>query len=220
MADDTCEVVHNLWTGGGTGPFHAPYGKEFPSQPLDPEYPYRPAGEFNAKTYTYGFEFNTCNPKSYCTLLEYLKGNPIGEDHCLHLVVAPRRYNFNSFYFELLEPLPGMTACLDLCGLDGTVIAGPVNWDLGQDLTAPWTPNHDCSVGPNPGIPDPLCKDGYLNQHAVLRMRIKTLPDEVPNLCDPCTKACVAFVTSVTVTDNCNKRRNKAPVLPCPLPIN
>lgn len=219
MADDTCNQVHNLWTGGGTGPFHAPYGKEFPSQPLDPEYPYRPAGEFDSKLFTYGFEFNTCKPKVYCTLQEYLKHKPICENDCLHLVVAPRRYNFVSMYWELLEPLPGVTGELDLCGLDGTVMAGPVPWDLGQDLSAPWTPNHDCSVGPNPGVPDPACIDGYLNQHHILRLKILTLPPEMETICDPCFKECFAFTVSLTVADNCNKRRAKAPVLPCPVPV-
>lgn len=220
MVDEaSCEVVHNLWTGGGTNQFQAPYGKEFPSTPLDPEYPYRPAGEFNSKTYTYGFEFNTCDTKSYCTLQEYLNHNPIGENHCLHLAVVPRRYNLKSFYWELLKPMPGFIACLDICGLDGTVLAGPVDWDLGQDLSEPWTPNHDCSAGPLEDVPGQDCIDGYLYQHGILRMRIKKLPEEMKDLCDPCNKEGVHFVVSVTVTDNCNRRRAKAPVLPCPLPV-
>lgn len=211
-------TIHNLFLGGDTGTYQQPYGSQYPSAALDPNCVYRPDDADSSKVYTIPGEFNTCEPEVFCHLQEYLQKNPIVVGDYLNMVAVPRHYCVLAAYWELISPLEGFTADLELVDLDGNPITATVPWDLGTDLSDPAnvnTINHHCATGPLPAPAGAPCIDGYMSTHGVLRLCITGLPEE--SLCDPCSKECVAFAVSVSILDHCNRTRARSMDLPCPL---
>lgn len=215
---------HNLWLGGETHVFQGmPHGKQFPAAPLDPCYPYRVAEEFAGATKTYSNEINTCENKHFTDLIEYFDKYPVQVGDYINLLPIPLTYNLKSIYWELIDPLPGFTGELDVCGLDGsTIYVDPIPWDLGasiggkDELGNPLlNKDHRGSAPVNVGVPGAPCIDGFMHQIGMLRLKVNTIPDDAASLCDPCATHCFAFVVSATVCDNCNMTRRRPLELGC-----